>query len=81
MEKEKYEKYKEELAKSCGSTVANVYMPEIVKKTAAGRWDDLLRTKAEIMITANPESYECLALKVPEGKKLVDLFEVLDNIC
>ena len=72
---------KEKLAKSCGSTVANAYMPEIVKKTASGRWDDLLRTNAEVMITANPESYECLALDVPEGKKLVDLFEVLDSIC
>ena len=72
---------KEKLAKSCGSTVANAYMPEIVKKTASGRWDDLLRTNAEVMITANPESYECLALDVPEGKKLVDLFDVLDSIC
>lgn len=56
-------------------------MPEIVKKTASGRWDDLLRTNAEVMITANPESYECLALDVPEGKKLVDLFDVLVSIC
>lgn len=72
---------KERLAKSCGSTVANAYMSEIVKKIAAGRWDDLLRTNAKIMITANPESYECLALNVPEGKKLVDLFQVIDSIC
>lgn len=72
---------KEKLAKSCGTTVANAYMPEIVKKVAAGRWNDLLRTNADIMITANPESYECLALAVPNDKKLVDLFEVLDSIC
>ena len=72
---------KEKLAKSCGTTVANAYMPEIVKKTAEGRWDDLLRTSAEVMITANPESYECLSTSIPEGRKLEDLFEILDSIC
>lgn len=72
---------REKLAKSCGSTVANAYMPEMVKRTAAGRWDDFLRTEAEVLITANPESYECLALKVPEGKRLIGLFEALDSVC
>ena len=72
---------RKELAKSCGSSVAHAYMPEIVEKAAKGRWDDLLRTEAESLITANPESYECLAAAVPEGKKLVDLFEALDQVC
>ncbi len=67
------------LAKSCGSAVALVYMPEITKKVAAGRWDDLLRTEAPAMLTANPESYICLAESVPEGKVLVDLYSALDK--
>ena len=69
------------LAKSCGCSVAKAYMPEIVAMTAKGRWDDLLRTNAGVMVTSNPESYECLALAVPEGKQLVDLFAALDGAC
>lgn len=76
---EMFNKY--ELAKSCGSSVAKAYMPEIVLMTAKGRWDDLLRTDAQILLTSNPESYECLAMSVPEGKQLIDLYEALDSIC
>lgn len=70
-----------ELSKSCGNSLAKLYMPEIVRETAAGRWDDLLRTQAEIMITANPQAYDCLREAVPEGKALTDLFTVLDQCC
>ena len=65
------------LAKSCGSAVALAYMPGITKKVALGRWDDLLRTDAEAMLTASPQAYLCLSAQIPEGKKLVDLFTVL----
>ena len=68
-----------ELAKSCGSSAAKIYMPETVKKIAAARWNDLLRTDAETMLTVNPESYECLEDAVPEGRKLEDLYQVLDQ--
>ena len=71
----------ERLAKSCGTSLAKAYMPELVKRIAAGRWEDMLRTKAEIMLTASPQTYECLAETVPEGRKLVDLFEALDGGC
>ena len=67
------------LAKSCGSSLTLAYMPEIVKKIAKGRWDDLRRTDADIMLTANPEAFECLYTEVPDGKKLVDIFEALDE--
>ena len=66
------------LAKSAGTAVALGYMPEITKKVAAGRWDDLARTEAKIMLTANPEAYLCLAQAVPEGMTLVDLYSALD---
>lgn len=66
------------LAKSAGSAVALGYMPEITKKVAAGRWDDLARTEARIMLTANPEAYLCLSQCVPEGMMLVDVYSALD---
>lgn len=75
---EMFNKY--ELAKSCGCSVAKAYMPQIVKQMAAGRWDDFLRTKADVMLVANPESYECLEMAIPEGKKLIDIYEVLDKV-
>ncbi len=70
-----------ELAKSCGTSLAKLYMPEIVKKTAAGRWDDFLRTEAETLTTSNPQAYDCLREAVPKGKELVDLFIALDKCC
>lgn len=68
---------KERLAKSCGSAVALAYMPNIVTKVAAGRWEDLLRTEASAMLVANPQAYLCLSQAIPEEKQLVDLFSAL----
>lgn len=68
---------KERLAKSCGSAVTLAYMPQIIEKVAGGRWDDLLRTEATAMLTANPQAYLCLSQSVPEGKQLVDLYSAL----
>lgn len=65
------------LAKSCGSAVALAYMESITKRVAAGRWDDLARTDAKAMLTANPQSYLCLSQAIPEGMTLVDLFSAL----
>ena len=68
---------KERLAKSCGSAVALEYMNNITKKVAGGRWDDLKRTRAKVMLTANPQSWLCLYQAVPEGYELVDLYAQL----
>lgn len=70
-----------ELAKSCGNSLTLAYMPEITEKAAKGRWDDLLRTKAEIMLTASPQSLECLQRTIPQGKQLKDIYTVLDECC
>jgi len=67
----------ERLAKSCGSAVALEYMNSITKQVAGGRWDDLKRTQAKIMLTANPQSWLCLSQAVPEGYELVDLYAIL----
>lgn len=67
----------EKLAKSCGTAVAYGYMPDLVKRIAAGRWEDLMRTDANTMLVANPETWLCFSLCVPEGYQLVDLFGAL----
>ena len=68
---------KERFAKSCGSAVALAYMERIVKMIAAGRWDDLKRTEAKVMITANPQAYLCLSQAVPAEYSLVDIYTAL----
>lgn len=67
----------EKLAKSCGTAVAHGYMPELVERIAGGRWDDLCRTEAKAMLVANPETWLCFGLCVPEGYQLVDLYGAL----
>ena len=68
-----------ELAKSAGTSVAKAFMPATVQKIAAGRFEDLQRTGEKILFTASPEAYDCLRDAVPEGVKLVELFEALDE--
>ena len=67
----------ERLAKSCGSAVALAYMERITKMIAGGRWDDLLRTEAKTMVTANPQAYLCLSQAVPADCQLVDIYTAL----
>jgi len=69
------------LAKCCGSSLLKAYAPELALLTAEGRWGDFLRTGAETLVTACPESYELLSQKIPGEKKLADLFELLDEAC
>jgi len=68
---------KERLAKSCGSAVALAYMENLVTRVAAGRWEDLLRTEARVMVTANPQAYLCLNGAVPADCRLVDIYTAL----
>ena len=67
----------EKLARSCGTAVAYGYMPQIVEKIAASRWEDLERVDCAAMLVANPQAYLCLSGKIPEGCALVDLFGAL----
>ena len=62
------------MAKSCGTAVSKAYMPEIIAKVAAGRWEDFERSGCSALLVANPEAYLCLKESIPEGKCLVDLF-------
>jgi Fe-S oxidoreductase len=68
---------RERLAKSCGSAVADGFMPELITKVAGGRWEDLKRSDAKAMLVANPQAYLCLSKCVPEGYALVDLYRAL----
>lgn len=66
-----------ELARSCGNALAYAYMPEIVSKVAAERWQDLIRSDCTAMMVAGPQAYLCLGTCVPEGYQLIDLFGAL----
>lgn len=65
------------LAKCCGSAVVGHYLPELRAKVAAGRWNDITRTDAKIMVAACPQSTEALSATVPEGYEYKDLFVML----
>lgn len=65
------------MAKSCGTAVSKAYMPEIISKVAAGRWEDFERSGCSALLIANPEAYLCLKEGIPEGKCLVDLYGAL----
>lgn len=65
------------MAKSCGTAVSKAYMPEIISKVAAGRWEDFERSGCSALLVANPEAYLCLKESIPEGKCLVDLYGAL----
>lgn len=65
------------MAKSCGTAVSRAYMPEIISKVAADRWEDLERSGCSALLVANPEAYLCLKESIPEGRLLVDLFGAL----
>lgn len=67
------------LAKCCGSSVFGQFLPEIRKKTAQNRWDDMKRTNAKMLVAACPQSTEGLAVTVPEGYIYKDLFVLLNE--
>ena len=46
---------------------------------AAGRWNDITRTDAKIMVAACPQSTEALSATVPEGYEYKDLFMMLSE--
>ena len=67
------------LAKCCGSAVVGRYLPELRKKVAAGRWEDIKRTDAKTLVAACPQSTEALRECVPEGYAYQDLFVLLNE--
>lgn len=70
------------LAKCCGTSLAKAYMPETTHQTACGRWEDFMRvTGADTLVVANPQALEVLAVAVPTGKTLADVYTLLDAAC
>ena len=67
------------LAKCCGSAVARQYMPDICRRVAENRWNDVRRTDAKLLTAACPQSTEALAATVPDGYAYQDLFVLLDE--
>ena len=69
------------LARDCGSALMARYLPGLVKKIAAGRWDDVRRTDAKTLVAACPQSTEILAAAMPIGYAYQDLFVLLNKRC
>ncbi|MFH1879183.1 MAG: heterodisulfide reductase-related iron-sulfur binding cluster, partial [Bacillota bacterium] len=69
------------LARACGSALMGRCMPELAKKIAAGRWGNVTRTKANVLVAACPQSTEALSAVIPEGYRYFDLFELLNDRC
>ena len=66
-----------ELAKSAGNTVFREYDPELAKKIAAGRWEDVKRTEAKLLVVSGPSASYCLKDLAPDGYQVKDVFEIL----
>lgn len=70
------------LAKCCGTSLAKAYMPDLAKLTAEGRWEDFVRVEGvDTLVAANPQAMEVLSMAVPAGKKLADLYTLLNGAC
>ena len=67
------------LAKCCGSAVAGQALPSLRQMVARGRWEDVKRTDAKILVAACPQSTEALSEAVPEGYAYQDLFVLLNE--
>ena len=69
------------LARDCGSALMARYLPNLVRKIAAGRWEDVKRTGVKTLVAACPQSTEILAAGVPDGYEYRDLFVMLNDRC
>jgi Fe-S oxidoreductase len=69
------------LARDCGSALMALYLPELVRKIAAGRWEDVKRTGVKTLVAACPQSTEILAAATPDGYEYRDLFILLNERC
>lgn len=69
------------LARACGSALMGRYQPRLSKLIAAGRWGNVKRTKAKVLVAACPQSTEALSTTVPDGYRYVDLFALLNERC
>lgn len=64
-----------------GNLIMNEYMPEVIKMTAEARWEDAMRTNADVLVTASPSEYEVLARVKPDNMQLLSIEEVVLNAC
>ncbi len=69
------------MAKCCGSELFKNYAPELAALTAQGRWEDVSRTKADILLTASPQVLNVMSDRIPSGKQIKDLFALLNQAC
>jgi Fe-S oxidoreductase len=65
------------MARSAGSIILDELYPELQAKVAAGLWEDVKERNGNVVVTASPETLECLEKSAPKGMKAVDIFTLL----
>lgn len=65
------------LSKCCGSELFRQYAPHLARLTAEGRWDDALRSGADLLLAEDAQALDVLASAVPETMELQDIFSFL----
>ena len=61
----------------CGGPVLWNVNPQVAQEIVQTRWNDVERAEADTIVTACPCCFEKFNKTVPEGKKTVDIFELL----
>ncbi|MDO4629486.1 MAG: (Fe-S)-binding protein [Planctomycetia bacterium] len=60
-----------------GNLIMAQYMPEVIQKVAARRWEEAIRMGVKTVVTANPDDYAALKETQPEGMELVSIQEMV----
>ena len=69
------------MTRCCGNEIVNNYSPEYVTMTSRGRWEDVKRCGAQLLVTACPACYEILGSQKPDDKQIIDIFILLARAC
>lgn len=69
------------MTRCCGSELVGSYSPKYAEMTSQGRWEDVERCNAKLLVTACPACYKILDKQKPDDKQIVDIFLLLGKAC
>ncbi len=69
------------MTKCCGGVIVNEHSPNLSKLTAEGRWQDVERAGADLLLTACPGCLEVMKKETPVDKQVEDIFILLAQLC
>jgi Fe-S oxidoreductase len=69
------------MVKSGGTVLMNEYAPRLTALTGEGRWDDVVRSKMPVLLSATPDVYYVMRKTKPDGVEMKDLFVLLAENC